>query len=57
LRYLGRASKPLPELVEVLDQAVQQITAGLSSVDPNNPYLHLFKAMHSLCKDLKKEPA
>lgn len=57
LRYLGRAPDPLPELVEVLDPAIQRITAGLRKADSDNPYLDLLEAAQSLCNGLKKEPA
>lgn len=57
LRYLGQAPDPLPELVEVLDPAIQRITAGLRKADSDNPYLDLLAAAQSLCSGLKKEPA
>jgi nitrate reductase molybdenum cofactor assembly chaperone NarJ/NarW len=57
LRYLGQAPEPLPELVEVLDPAIQRITAGLRKADSDNPYLDLLEAAQSLCSGLKKEPA
>ena len=57
LRYLGQAPKPLPELVEVLDRAFERMVARLCKVDSGNPYLFLLKAVQSLCKDLRKEPA
>lgn len=57
LRYLGQATEPLPELVEVLDPAIQRITTGLRKADPGNPYLDLLVAAQSLCNGLKKEPA
>ena len=57
LRYLGQAPDPLPELVEVLNPAVQRITAGLRKANAENPYLDLLAAAQSLCSGLKKEPA
>jgi len=57
LLYLGQARKPLPELVEVLDPALQRMATGLRKADSSNPYLGLFEAMRILGKGLKKEPA
>jgi nitrate reductase delta subunit len=55
LRYLGKALEPLPELIEVLDPAIQRMMAGLRKVDSGNPYLYLLEAAQVLCKDLKME--
>ena len=44
LRYLGQTAQPLPELVEVLDPAIQRMIGGLRSADPTNPYLDLFES-------------
>lgn len=55
LRYLGLTDQPLPELLEVLEPAVQRMIAGLRSADPSNPYLDLFEAVQVACKGLKKE--
>ncbi len=52
LRYLSQAPKPLPELVEVLDLALERMAAGLREVDSGNPYLNLLEAARSLAKGL-----
>lgn len=57
LRYLGQAPQPLPELVEVLEPAIQRISAGLQKADPHNPYVDLLDAFQNLCTNLKKEAA
>ncbi len=57
LRYLGQTQEPLPELVEILNPAVQRMLAVLSKADPANPYLDLFEAALELCKGMKKEAA
>ncbi len=55
LNYLGRASEPLPELVEVAVPAIERMLVTLHNADPDNPYLELLKAAQLACKDLKKE--
>lgn len=57
LRYLGRSDQPLPELIEVINPAVQRMISALRSADPSNPYLDLFEAVQTLCKEIKKEAA
>ncbi len=57
LRYLGRVTEPLPELVDVLEPAVQRMQAVLGRADPGNPYLDLLEAAQAACKELKKEAA
>ncbi|MCC6146730.1 MAG: nitrate reductase [Anaerolineaceae bacterium] len=57
LRYLGKVGQPLPELVEVLEPAIQHIITGLQKADSGNPYLDLLKAVQSLCNRLEKEQA
>ena len=47
LRYLDSTVQPLPELLEILEPAVRKITTELKKSDPNNPYLHLLKAVLS----------
>ncbi len=44
LRYLEVAPQPLPELVEILEPAIQRMLAVLSKSDRTNPYLHLLDA-------------
>ena len=45
LRYLDSTTQPLPELTEILEPAVRKISKGLQKSDPDNPYLHLLKAV------------
>jgi nitrate reductase molybdenum cofactor assembly chaperone NarJ/NarW len=54
-RYLATVHEPLPELVEVLEPALQRMTAALRNADIKNPYLHLLDAAQALVKQLKKE--
>jgi nitrate reductase delta subunit len=44
LRYLGTATNPLPELVEVAGEAVAKMRKALKRAEPDNPYLHLLAA-------------
>lgn len=53
LQYLTASSAPLPELIEVLDQAVNTMRKSLKKTDDNNPYLHLFDAIAKACKSLQ----
>ncbi len=55
-RYLALVQDPLPDLVEILEPALQRMSAALRGVDAKNPYLNLFEAAQSLVKQLKKEP-
>ena len=55
-RYLALVPDPLPELVEVLDPALQRMTGALRKADANNPYSHLMEAAQVVVKQLKKEP-
>jgi nitrate reductase molybdenum cofactor assembly chaperone NarJ/NarW len=57
LIYLASTPEPLPELVEVLDPALERMHKGLQSVDPGNPYLSLLEAVRAQCEALKKEDA
>lgn len=56
LRYLARVKEPLPELLAVLDPAIQRIIAGLRQADAANPYLSLLEAIQGACKRIQKEP-
>jgi nitrate reductase delta subunit len=47
LRYLDSVSSPLPELVEVLESAVERMLAGLRKADTSNPYTHLLQTILS----------
>ena len=44
LRYLDLTSQPLPELVDVLEPAVQRMLSGLRQAEASNPYTHLLEA-------------
>ncbi len=55
LRYLGKATQPIPELIEVLDPALQRMQAALRKADPGNPYIDLLEAVQECCKSLIKE--
>jgi nitrate reductase delta subunit len=57
LRYLGVCPDPLPELIEVLDPALQRMKAVLHNAEPGNPYVDLIESVHELCKaHMKEEP-
>ncbi len=55
LQYLTASSAPLPELIEVLDQAVNAMHKALKKAEDNNPYLLLFNAIGMACKSLQVE--
>lgn len=55
LQYLKASSAPLPELIEVLDQAVKAMHKSLKKTEKNNPYLFLFDAIAVACKSLQVE--
>jgi nitrate reductase delta subunit len=57
LRYLGRVSTPLPDLVAVFEPAVQRMAHGLRQADLTNPYLALLDAALALGRTLPKEVA
>jgi nitrate reductase molybdenum cofactor assembly chaperone NarJ/NarW len=58
LRYLGCTTQPLPELVEVLQPALERMTAGLRRAEPDNPYLDLLAAARFQCSAaLSQAPA
>jgi nitrate reductase delta subunit len=44
LRYLARAKNPLPELVEILPQALATMRKTLKTLDANSPYLLVLEA-------------
>lgn len=48
LLYLEISANPLPELVEVLPQALDKMITILKKENEDNPYLHLFKATLSV---------
>jgi len=45
LRYLDRASNPLPELLEIFEPALGKMVQKLKKQDPENPYCHLLHAV------------
>lgn len=45
LRYLERASPPLPELLENLEPALRRMHGTLRKAEPDNPYLTLLEAV------------
>ena len=55
LQYLAVSPSPLPELIEVLDQAVKAMHKSLKKSEDNNPYLLLFDAIGMACKSLQVE--
>jgi len=55
LQYLTASASPLPELTEVLEQAVKAMHKSLKKTDDNNPYLLLFDAISMACKSLQVE--
>lgn len=55
LQYLTASASPLPELTEVLEQAVKAMHKSLKKTDDNNPYLLLFDAIGMACKSLQVE--
>ena len=55
LRYLAQAAQPLPELLTVIEPAVQRIIAALRQADSHNPYLDLFEGTLSACRAFHKE--
>jgi nitrate reductase molybdenum cofactor assembly chaperone NarJ/NarW len=44
LRYLAITEAPLPDVVEVLPRAVDEMRKDLRRAEPDNPYLHLLDA-------------
>ncbi|AEB12577.1 nitrate reductase molybdenum cofactor assembly chaperone [Marinithermus hydrothermalis] len=53
LRYLAVAQHPLPDLVEVLPRAVQQMERTLATLDPTNPYRPLLEAVRHAVASLE----
>ncbi len=45
LRYLARAERPLPELLEVLPRALAEMHKTLRTLDAKNPYLLVLEAV------------
>jgi nitrate reductase delta subunit len=55
-RYLALVPNPLPELVDVLEPALQRMTSALRNAEAKSPYLYLLEAAQASVKQLKKEP-
>ena len=53
LRYLSTAAAPMPELVEVLEPAVQRMITALKKADPHNPYTLLLEAVALASEGIK----
>jgi len=57
LRYLEGTSNPLPELIEVLEPAVERMISVLRNGDNQNAYMHLFEAILQAVRLQIKEAA
>lgn len=57
LRYLGQVERPLPELLETLQPALQRMRDALKKADPDNLYLLLLESVQGLCSQSIKEAA
>ncbi len=55
LRYLAVATKPLPELLQLLEPALQQMIHTLKTLEPKNPYLLLLEATREAIQPISKE--
>lgn len=55
LRYLAQADRPLPELLTVIEPAVQRMITALQQVDARNPYLELLEGTLNVCRASHKE--
>jgi nitrate reductase delta subunit len=56
LRYLhADPSPPMPELIEILDQALSLMIKSLKKSEDNNPYLFLFEAIKQTFAAVKME--
>jgi len=55
LRYLAQTDNPLPELADIMNQAVQRMNTTLRQVEPANPYIALFEGVLNLSKIALKE--
>ncbi len=53
LRYVARAPRPLPDLLDVLRGAVDDMASTLRAADEDNPYRHLIAATLAAVEDLK----
>lgn len=57
LRYLAVAETPLPELLQLLGPALQQIIYSLKTLESRNPYLLLLEATLEVVKLCTKQAA
>ena len=55
LRYLAVAPEPLPELLELLEPALNQIHHTLKVLEKHNPYLMLVEATREAVEPISKE--
>lgn len=54
----GQRPAPLPELVSVLEPALERMAEALCKAEPDNPYARLIAAVQALCRhSLPKEAA
>ena len=52
LRYLDEVSTPIPDLLQVLEPALEKMVNKLKKEDAANPYLHLLQAVITACNPL-----
>ncbi len=52
LRYLDSVTDPLPDLLEVLPGAVEEMVAQLKKAEADNPYRHLLAAVAHVVGDV-----
>lgn len=57
LRYLAVAEQPLPELLQLLEPALNQIIHTLKVLEPKNPYLLLLESTLEAVKPYAKQAA
>lgn len=57
LRYLDCTANPLPELLEILPQALERMRQVLAKTEPQNPYLALLEAVQAYTAQLPKAHA
>jgi len=53
LRYLDSNSSPIPELVEVIERAIERMLRDLRKAEPENPYCGLLDATREAAKTLE----
>ncbi len=52
LRYLAQAEAPLPQVLELLPQAVERMRQTLKTLDAKNPYLILLEGVLNLFQEV-----